>query len=45
MDERKDIYAIGSIRIDGIEPTEEFKKFAEKEKRGEITFEDEKKIS
>ena len=33
-------YALGIIRVDGLEPTEEFKKYVEKEKRGEITMED-----
>ena len=37
-------YVIGMIRIDGIEPTAEFKQFAEKEKRGEITMEDVKRF-
>ena len=33
-------YAVGMIRVDGLEPTEEFKTYIEKEKRGEITMED-----
>lgn len=37
-------YAIGMIRVDGLEPTEEFKQYAEKEKRGEITMEDVKRF-
>ena len=28
-------YAIGMIRVDGLEPTEDFKKYIEKEKKGE----------
>ena len=28
-------YAIGMIKVDGLEPTEDFKKYIEKEKRGE----------
>lgn len=35
-------YAIGMIKVDGLEPTEEFKKYIEKEKRGEVTMEDAK---
>jgi len=33
-------YAVGMIKVDGLEPTEEFKKYIEKEKRGEVTMED-----
>ncbi len=33
-------YAVGMIRVDGLEPTEEFMEYVEKEKRGEITMED-----
>ena len=33
-------YAIGMIKIDGLEPTEDFKQYIEKEKRGEATMED-----
>ena len=29
-------YAIGLIKVDGLEPTKEFKDYVEKEKRGEI---------
>ena len=36
-------YAIGLIKVDGLEPTEDFKEYIEKEKRGEITFEDAKR--
>lgn len=35
-------YAIGMIKVDGLEPTEDFKKYIEKEKNGEITMEDAK---
>ena len=37
-------YAIGMIKVDGLEPTEDFKKFIEKEKKGEVTMEDAKKL-
>ena len=33
-------YAVGMIRVDGLEPTEEFKEYVEKEKRGEVTMSD-----
>ena len=33
-------YAIGMIKIDGLEPTDDFKQYIEKEKRGEATMED-----
>lgn len=36
-------YAVGMIKVDGLEPTEEFKEYIEKEKRGEITMEDAKR--
>lgn len=32
-------YRVGSIRVDGIEPSEEFKLFAQKEAIGELTKE------
>jgi len=35
-------YAIGMIKVDGLEPTADFKKYIELEKRGEITMEDAK---
>lgn len=35
-------YAIGMIKVDGLEPTEDFKKYIEKEKRGEVIMEDAK---
>ena len=37
-------YAIGMIKVDGLETTKEFKEYIEKEKRGEITMEDAKKF-
>jgi len=36
-------YAIGMIKVDGLEPTEDFKEYIEKEKRGEVTMEDAKR--
>ena len=36
-------YAIGLIKVDGLEPTEDFKKYIELEKKGQITMEDAKK--
>ena len=33
-------YAIGMIKVDGLEPTEDFKRYIEKEKNGEATMED-----
>jgi hypothetical protein len=33
-------YAIGLIKIDGLEPTSDFLKLVEKEKRGEMTMAD-----
>ena len=36
-------YAIGIIKVDGLEPTEDFKRMIELEKKGEITREDLKK--
>ena len=36
-------YAIGLIKVDGLEPTEDFKIMIELEKKGEITREDLKK--
>lgn len=35
-------YAIGMIKVDGLEPTEDFKRYIEKEKKGEVTMEDAK---
>ena len=37
-------YARGMIKVDGLEPTKEFKEYIEKEKSGEITMEDAKKF-
>ena len=31
-------YAIGMIKVDGLEPTEDMKKLIEKEKKGEISI-------
>lgn len=36
-------YAIGMIKVDGLEPTADFKEYIEKEKRGEVTMADAKK--
>ena len=33
-------YAIGMIKVDGLEPTEDFKEYIEKEKKGEVSMED-----
>lgn len=37
-------YAIGMVKVDGLEPTEEFMKYVEMEKRGEVTMEDVKRF-
>lgn len=37
-------YAIGMIKVDGLEPTEDFKIYIEKEKKGEVTMEDAKRF-
>lgn len=37
-------YAVGMIKVDGLEPTEDFKRYIEKEKRGEVTMEDAKRF-
>ena len=37
-------YAIGMIRVDGLEPTADFKEYIEKEKSGKVTMEDVKEI-
>ena len=37
-------YAIGMIKVDGLEPTKEFKEYIEKEKNGEVTMEDAKRF-
>ena len=36
-------YAVGLIKIDGLEPTEDFKKYIELEKQGKVTDQDLKK--
>ncbi len=33
-------YAIGMIKVDGLEPTKEFKEYIEKEKDGTLTMDD-----
>ena len=33
-------YAVGMIKVDGLEPTPEFREYIEKEKKGEITMAD-----
>lgn len=33
-------YAVGMVKVDGLEPTPEFKEYIEKEKRGEVTMTD-----
>lgn len=37
-------YALGMIKVDGLEPSKEFKQLIEKEKRGEMTTEDMRKV-
>ena len=37
-------YALGMIKVDGLEPSPEFEKLIEKEKRGEMTMEDMRKV-
>ncbi|WP_022761718.1 hypothetical protein [Butyrivibrio sp. AD3002] len=37
-------YAIGMIKVDDLEPTDDFKEYIEKEKNGEVTMEDAKKF-
>ena len=37
-------YALGIIKVDGLEPSPEFKKLIEKESRGEMTTEDMRKV-
>ena len=37
-------YALGMIQVDGLEPSAEYLELVEKEKRGELTKEDLKKI-
>ena len=33
-------YAVGLIKVDGLEPTKEFKEYIEKEKKGELSMQD-----
>ena len=37
-------YAVGDIQLDGIAPTAEFQEYADKERRGELTPEDQQKF-
>lgn len=37
-------FAIGIVQIDGVKPSDEFMKLVEREKRGEITGEDIRRI-
>lgn len=37
-------YAIGIVQVDGIKPSDEFLELVEKEKRGEITSEDIRRV-
>lgn len=37
-------YALGMIKVDGLEPSKEFKELIEKEKRGEVTTTDMRKV-
>ena len=37
-------YAIGIIKVDGLEPTKEFREYVEKEKRGEVKMDDIKRF-
>jgi hypothetical protein len=37
-------YALGMIRVDGLEPTPDFLELVEREKRGEMTREDIKRV-
>lgn len=37
-------YALGMIKVDGLEPSPEFKKLIEKESCGEMTTEDMRKV-
>lgn len=37
-------YALGMIKVDGLEPSPEFKKLIEKESRGEMTTEEMRKV-
>lgn len=42
-DNKKWDYALGMIKVDGLEPSEEFKKLIAKEKEGKMTLDDMKK--
>ena len=37
-------FAIGMIKVDGLEPTKDFMEYIEKEKKGEVTMEDAKRF-
>ena len=37
-------YALGMIKVDGLEPSPEMKQLIEREKRGEITTDDVRKV-
>ncbi len=37
-------YSLGMIKVDGLEPSPEFKELIEKESRGEMTTEDMRKV-
>ncbi len=37
-------YALGMIKVDGLEPSSEFKKLIEKERCGEMTTEDMRRV-
>ena len=37
-------YAIGMIKVDGLEPSKDFKEYIEKEKKGEVTMADAKRF-
>ena len=42
--EQKSQYAVGDIQLDGITPTADFQEYADKERRGELTPEDQQKF-
>lgn len=37
-------YALGMIKVDGLEPSSEFKELIEKEKQGKMTMEDMRRV-
>lgn len=37
-------YALGMIKVDGLEPSQEFKELVEKEKAGDMTTDDIRKV-